>query len=304
MCIKRSLVFCLILLLGSCSSKPTIDELKRQIQTTLDQQKGEFAVAFKDLGTGEELLINEHTLFHAASTMKTPVMIEVYKQAADGKFALNDSLTIKTEFNSIVDSTFSLSPDDDSEHDLYSLAGKKTTISDLVYRMITLSSNLATNILIDHIGATNVTQTMRTLGANDILVLRGVEDGKAFRAGLNNKTTAFDLMVIFEKMALGETVSPQASEEMIKVLSAQEFNTIIPAKLPKDVKVAHKTGWITGLNHDSGIVYLPDGRKYVIVILSHKLENEEQALMGMADVSAAIYSFVTGEAIEATTTNP
>src|SRR5687767_1873924 len=118
MCIKRSLVFFLILLLGSCSSKPTIDELKSQIQATLSQHKGEFAVSFKDLDTGDELLINEHTLFHAASTMKTPVMIEVYKQAADGEFALTDSLPIKTEFNSIVDSTFSLSPEDDSEHDL------------------------------------------------------------------------------------------------------------------------------------------------------------------------------------------
>jgi beta-lactamase class A len=231
-------------------------------------------------------------MFQAASTIKTPVMIEVFKQASQGKFSLKDSISVKTEFNSMVDSTFSLSPDDDSEHDLYALAGKKTTVDDLVFRMITLSSNLATNILIDLVGATNVTQTMRELGAKDILVLRGVEDGKAFRAGLNNKTSAYDLMLIFEKMAKNETVSPEASEEMIRVLSAQEFNTIIPAKLPKDVKVAHKTGWITGLNHDSGIVFLPDGHKYVLVILSHNVKDEEKAIAAMSEASKKIYDFV------------
>ena len=291
---KRSLVFCLAILLGACSTKQSVDGLKQQIEAILKEQKGEFAVAFKELATGDSILINEHMLFHAASTMKTPVMIEVFKQASERKLSLDDSVTVRTEFNSLVDSTFTLSPADDSEHDLYTMTGKKTTVTDLVGRMIRTSSNLATNIIIDLVGAANVTGTMRELGANDILVLRGVEDGKAFRAGLNNKTSAYDLMVIFEKMANGKVVSPKASAQMIEVLSGQEFNDIIPAKLPKDVKVAHKTGWITGLHHDSGIVFLPDGRKYVLVILSHKLENEEEALSAMADVSAAIYSFVSG----------
>lgn len=290
--IKRSLVF--ILLLSASCSKP-VDNLKQQIITTLKNQKGEFAVAFKDLKTGDELLINEHVMFHAASTMKTPVMIEVYKQSAAGKFALSDSIVVKTQFDSIVDSTFTLSPEDDSEHDLYTIGGGKTTVSDLIDRMITKSSNLATNILIDLVKAPNVTQSMRDLGANEILVLRGVEDGKAYRAGLNNKTCAYDLMVIYEKLARGETVSAEASQQMIDILSAQEFNSIIPAKLPAGVKVAHKTGWITAHHHDSGIVILPDGRKYVLVLLSHKLEDEKSAVAAMADVSAAIYSFVTGD---------
>jgi beta-lactamase class A len=282
----------LLFVATACSSRPSTETLQLEIEKLLHTQEGEFALAFKDLATGQQVLINEHAMFHAASTMKTPVMIEVFKQASQGKFSLKDSISVKTEFNSMVDSTFSLSPDDDSEHDLYALAGKKTTVDDLVFRMITLSSNLATNILIDLVGATNVTQTMRELGAKDILVLRGVEDGKAFRAGLNNKTSAYDLMLIFEKMAKNETVSPEASEEMIRVLSAQEFNTIIPAKLPKDVKVAHKTGWITGLNHDSGIVFLPDGHKYVLVILSHNVKDEEKAIAAMSEASKKIYDFV------------
>ena len=233
-------------------------------------------------------------MFHAASTMKTPVMIEVYKQADEGRFRLTDSITVTTEFKSIVDSTFTLSPDDDSEHTLYELVGKQTTIADLVNRMITQSSNIATNILVDLVGASNVTQTLRSIGANDIIVLRGVEDGKAYQAGLNNKTSAFDLMLIYEQLALGKVVNESACQQMIDVLSAQEFNTIIPAKLPQGVKVAHKTGWITGLHHDSGIVFMPDGRKYVVVILSHKLEDEKKAIEAMSEVSRKIYEFVNG----------
>jgi beta-lactamase class A len=294
----------LSVLLAACTNQQSTDKLKGEIQTMLKEQQGEFAVAFKDLSSDRQILINEHLMFHAASTMKTPVMIEVYKQASEGRFNLTDSVKVTTEFKSIVDSTFSLSPDDDSEHALYEIAGKKTTVSDLVYRMITLSSNLATNILIDLVGAANVTQTMRGMGANEILVLRGVEDGKAYRAGLNNKTSAYDLMLIFEQLALGKAVSQTASQEMIDVLSAQEFNTIIPARLPKEVRVAHKTGWIKGLNHDSGIVILPDGRKYVLVILSHKLQDEKKAIDAMSDVSAKIYEFVTGNRATAGILNP
>jgi beta-lactamase class A len=274
-------------------SETLMQQLKQQIIEELAKQKGTFAVAFKDLATGNELLINEHDTFHAASTMKTPVMIEVFKQAAEGKFSLSDSVVIKNEFKSIVDSsTYNLDSADDSEFDLYKHIGEKLTIYNLVYDMIIASSNLATNMIIELVNAKNVTQTMRSLGAKDIQVLRGVEDDKAFEKGLNNITTAYDLMVIFEKMAKGETVSNKASETMIKILLDQRFNDIIPAGLPKEVKVAHKTGFITGIHHDSGIVFLPDGRKYVLVLLSKNLEDENGAVKTMAAVSKMIYQYI------------
>jgi beta-lactamase class A len=222
--------------------------------------------------------------------MKTPVMIEVYKQASQGKFSLQDSVLTKTEFNSIVDSTFSLSPENDSEQELYTFAGNKRPISELVYKMIISSSNLATNILIELVDARNVTQTMRDLGANDIQVLRGVEDGKAFRAGLNNKVTAYDLMLVFQALSEKKVVG---SEEMINILLDQKFNEIIPAKLPKEVKVAHKTGWITGLHHDSALIMLPDERRYVLVLLSDELENEDAGVAAMATASKMIYDYFT-----------
>ena len=287
--------FCLSVGWFAASAQPrrTIPQLRDNIERELRKQPGTFAVAFRDLATGKELLIREREVFHAASTMKTPVMIEVYKQADQHILALSDSMTIKTEFKSIVDgSTYSLHATEDSDTNIYKEIGTKRTLEALVYDMIIVSSNLATNLVIERVGAPNVTQTMRDLGASDIQVRRGVEDSKAFAQGLNNTVTAYDLMVIFDKIATGKAVSPQASKAMITTLLDQKFNDAIPGKLPGDVKVAHKTGSIVGVRHDSGIVFLPDGRKYVLVLLSKDIKDDKVTTAAMATVSEMIYKYV------------
>ena len=277
----------------ACETRNGLKGLENQIRTELEKEPGIFAVAFKDLSSDDELLINAHETFHAASTMKTPVLIEIYKQVSQGKMTLNDSILIKNEFESIVDgNVYSLTSTDDSEKELYGMLGAKRTISELAYDMIIVSSNLATNIIIELVDTKKVTQTMRELGAPDINVLRGVEDIKAFELGMSNSTTAFDLMVIYEKMAKGEIVSKEASNAMIDILLDQRFNDIIPAHLPKEVKVAHKTGVISGVHHDSGIVFLSDGRKYVLVLLSKELENFDSGTATLARVSEMIYTHV------------
>jgi beta-lactamase class A len=162
-----------------------------------------------------------------------------------------------------------------------------------MYQMIIMSSNLATNMLIEMVDGKKVTQTMRGLGAADIQVLRGVEDSKAYAQGLNNTTTAYDLMLIYDKMAKDSIVSPLACSEMIKILLDQKFREIIPARLPADVRVAHKTGSINGVQHDSGIVFLPGGKKYVLVLLSRKLEDEKTAVSAMARVSEMVYHYIS-----------
>jgi len=289
----------LILLLAtsflfSCTKPTSLQLLKQQIESELADVEGTFGLAFKDLQTDETLFFNEYEVFHAASTMKTPVMIEVYKQVAEGKLSLIDSIEIRNEFHSIVDGNiFQLDLGDDSEQDLYTAVGRKSTLADLMYDMIIVSSNLATNIVIELVDAKKVTQTMRDMGAKDIMVLRGVEDSKAFEQGLNNTTTAYDLMLIFEQIALGKVVSKEASDDMIRILLDQKFNEMIPAQLPENVKVAHKTGSITGVRHDSGIVFLPDGRKYVLVLLSKNMSNPDAGVEAMANASKLIYDYVT-----------
>ncbi len=292
---KTKIILFLFILGSVTMPQSKLSDLKQNIINEFSTTKGDFALAFKLLNSNEqEILINAKEDFHAASTMKTPVMIEVFKQAAEGKFSLDDSVRVENKFKSIVDSSeYSMSITEDSGEGLYNYIGKKRTIGQLVHEMITVSSNLATNILIDKVGAKNVMKTMKDIGANDIRVLRGVEDIKAFNLGMNNTTTAYDLMVIFEKIALGEVVSPKACTEMVNILLQQKFNSRIPAELPKNVKVAHKTGSIDGVEHDSGIVYLPDGRKYILVILAKNLEDMKAGQKIEADVSKMIYDYLT-----------
>lgn len=287
----------LLLVLMSCKPKQTqrsLQNLKVDIEADFSQLKGDFALAFLDLSNKEHsLLINADENFHAASTMKTPVMIEMFKQAAEGKFKLTDSIVLKNEFKSIVDSSsFSMDITVDSNPEVYNSIGKKVSLYDLTYDMITASSNLATNVLIDLLKAKRVTATMRSLGANNIMVLRGVEDLKAFDLGLSNTTTARDLMIIMQAIAEGTAGSKKDCEEMVRILIDQNFNSMIPFHLPKEVQVAHKTGSITGVHHDSGIVYLPDGRSYVLVILSKNLKEFEAATKQMSAISKKVYDFM------------
>jgi beta-lactamase class A len=270
-----------------------LTNVRRDILAILDTVQGSFAVAFEDLAAGSQLLINEKEMFHAASTMKTPVMVELFAQIRAGSFSLEDSLAIRNEFKSIVDgSVYQLDLKDDSDDSMYKRLGTKCTIRDLVYQMITVSSNLATNILIDLVGAANVTRRMRSIGAGDIQVLRGVEDGKAFERGLNNRTTALDLLIVMRAIGNNAAIDEAASKAMMQILLAQKFNDIIPALLPPSVKVAHKTGSITGVEHDSGIVILPDGRRYVLVVLSKNLKDSALGKQALARVSKRLYDYM------------
>ncbi len=269
-------------------------KLESQINEMFNSVNGDFALAFKLIGKNQEtILINADEMFHAASTMKTPVMVEAFKQAAEGQIDLDDSIVVKNSFKSIVDgSEYSMDIGRDSGDKMYDRIGKKATYYELVYDMIINSSNLATNIVIEQIDAKNVMKTMDKLGAKKIKVLRGVEDMKAFDLGMNNETSANDLLIIFEHLAKGKAVNTSADSNMINILLDQTHNSVIPKKLPNDVQVAHKTGSITGVLHDSGIIYLPDGTKYVLVILSKNVKNMNMAKEMMSEVSKMIYQYV------------
>jgi len=286
------IILLLFLSVGCTMNEKT--KLESQINEMFNSVNGDFALAFKLLDKNQEsILINADEMFHAASTMKTPVMIEAYRQDAESKINLEDSIVVKNSFKSIVDgSTYSMDIGRDSGDKMYDRIGKKATYYELVYDMIINSSNLATNIVIEQIDAKNVMKTMDQLGAKTIKVLRGVEDMKAFDLGMNNETSANDLMVIYEHIVKGTAVSPASDSNMIKILLDQRHKSIIPKKLPKDIKVAHKTGSITGVFHDSGVVFLPDGRKYVLVILSKNVKSPEKAKEMMSDISKMLYEYL------------
>jgi beta-lactamase class A len=194
--------------------------------------------------------------FHAASMMKVPVMFEAFRQDASDSLRLDDHLMIENRFSSIFDgSEFSLNVEDDSEKTLYELLGERVPVRDLVELMITESSNLATNMLIKRFGTSSIADSMKAWGIEGSKVVRGVEDGKAYRAGLNNTMTARSYLAMMDRLLVGEVVSRAASDEILAILSRQKLNEAIPKGLPSGTRVAHKTGWNTDIFHDGGVVY-------------------------------------------------
>lgn len=294
---KPILFFALLFFAGCTSGPQTMNDLKSEFKSHLLETEGTFGIWFQSIDNPDlHFSINPDTLFHAASTMKTPVMIEIFNQATAGKFSLNDSILIKNEFTSIVDSSLfelTLNPAGDDPYE--AKVGEKASIFELTHAMITYSSNLSTNLMIELVGAESTTQTMRDLGARNIEVLRGVEDLKAFDLGLSNRTTPRDLGIILEAIAKGEAVNPQADSTMVEILKDQFYRDVIPLYLPDDVVTATKSGFITGVRHDSGIIYLPDGQSYVLVYLSKNLSAGEAGRIAGAQISKMVYDYLIKE---------
>jgi beta-lactamase class A len=258
------------------------------IEEAIRKSGADVAVAFRTLDGKTEWHFHADDTFHAASTMKVPVLIELFHQAREGKLKLDDPLVVKNEFHSLVDgSVYTLNAEDDSETDLYKAAGQTRTLRQLSELMITVSSNLATNLIIEKLGVENIRATVHSLHADGMNVLRGVEDGKAFAKGLNNTTTARGLLELMGAIARGEAVDAESSREMIEILERQKFNEGIPAGLPAGTRVAHKTGEITKIHHDAAIVFA--GRPFVLVILVRGLADIKDSSALMAEITRQVY---------------
>ena len=282
------------------------DSLRSRIERRISEVPGAtVGVAFRDLAHTDTLFLGGDERFHAASTMKVPVMIELFRRVERHQLGLTQRVTLKNEFSSIVDgSPYTLNPADDSDSLVYGWVGTQVSVHDLLEHMITRSSNLATNTLIALVGASAANATAHALGARDIQLLRGVEDGKAFAAGMNNMTTARDLATLMAAIETGKAASRSSTDSMRAILLRQEFNDEIPAGLPQGTRVAHKTGQITGHLHDAAIVY-PEGRKpYVLVVLTRGIEDEKVARSLIADISRLVYTHAMRGEISAATRSP
>jgi len=264
-------------------------DTRAAIEQLIKQSGAEVAVAWRPLDAkpGEEILINVDERFHAASTMKVPIMVELFRQIEAGERKLDDTVLVTNQFTSIHDGTpYTLSATEDSDGEIYKAMGTQLSYRVLIEAAITVSSNLATNILIEHLGAKNVQTTVDKLNASGMQVLRGVEDQKAFDAGKNNTTNARGLLTLFEAIGKGLAVSPSSSAQMVDILKRQKFVGGIPAGLPLGTPVAHKTGSITRIRHDAGIVY--SNRPYVLVVLVRGIQDGKVADALIASISAAV----------------
>jgi beta-lactamase class A len=257
-----------------------------------EQKNKTISVAVYDFQTGKQILINPDEVYHPASTIKVHVMMEVFHQAEQGRFALEDCIAITNSFTSIADgSRFSLDVNDDAEQTLYTRLGETESIAELTRLMIVRSSNLATNILLETIGPKSVSDFITALGIQGVKFIRGIEDNVAFRSGMNNSATARGLTQTMKLIAEKKVVSERASEKMIEILLGQEFNESIPALLPETGKVAHKTGWTGNVYHDTGIVYPDERQPYIISLMTRGFaeDKEQEAHACMADISKLIY---------------
>ena len=276
------------------AQRGTMASLSEAVAERIARTPGaDVAVSFRDLATGNAFDLRPDVEFHAASTMKLPVMIEVLRAVEQHRLSLDQGILLVNAFPSLVDgSPFSLDARDDSDSSMYRRIGERVPVRELMERMIVRSSNLATNELIELVGARNADASARALGATRTHVRRGVEDAKAFAAGLNNTTTSSDLAILLLRIERNEAVSAESGRLMKDVLLRQEFNGEIPAGLPAGTPVAHKTGSITATLHDAAIVYPPSRPPYVLVVLTRAIPDEAVARTLIADISRLVWNAV------------
>lgn len=258
----------------------------------------DLGISFYDAETTIQWSYNADDYFHAASTMKLAVLLGVFRQVDRGELDLHAPVHVRNRFTSIVNQEpFMLDLGRDADPDVYGHLGKTLTVRELSYWMITKSSNLATNLLVDVVSIPTIQLALDELEIDGVKVLRGVEDQQAFAAGLNNEVTANGLLKLLRLIADGKAYSHAVCDEMLDIMLEQQYRSGIPAGLPKAARVAHKTGNISTVHHDAGIVYLEDRKPYVLVILT-QFAAETGRGSAVADLSRDIFNTLAGSTYE------
>lgn len=253
------------------------------------------AVAMHDAQTGADLRYNADRWFHAASTIKVPILLGVFAAIDRGDLLPHSRVHVRNRFLSVVENVpFRVESGRDANSAVHNATGKMMRVDELAYHMITTSSNLATNLLLGVIGPDSVHAALKELDVEDGIELRrGVEDELAFEKAINNRVTANGLCRILVLLSEGKAFSPALSRRMMDILHGQEFNQGIPARLPKGARVAHKTGEISTVAHDAGVIYLPKRKPYVLVILTEWDPAASGRSRTIASISHLVYESLT-----------
>jgi len=266
-------------------------DLAAELQSIVDASGAEVGLYYLSLAArGDSVTIAADLRMHAASTMKVPVMMQLFLDDQSGARSLDSSMPVTRTFRSIVDgSDFDLPAESDSDTIFYAQVGGEATIRSMVDRMITQSSNLATNILIEAAEPERIAAMLRELDADSMQVLRGVEDLKAFEAGLSNSTTARALGTVMAAVVGAEMFTEASRESMLEILSRQHFTGGIPAGIPIGTKVSNKTGWITGIQHDAAVVFRDGVAAYVLVVMVRGHPAADQGEAMTAELSRIVW---------------
>jgi beta-lactamase class A len=272
--------------------------LRERLEAIREQsQSRAIAVALHDLHTGFRFTLSGDRSFHAASTIKVAVLLAIFRAADEGRLRSDDSLHVRNRFFSAADgSVFHVNSDRDATPELYQSIGRTAKIATLAQVMISGSSNLATNLLLDFVGLEYARQVLSEAGVDGVELQRGVEDHLAHDRGINNEATANGLLKLMSAVR-GDFLTPESKQEVIRILLEQRFNSMIPAGLPKHATVAHKTGEISTACHDIGIVYLPEREPYIAAILTEFDADKDGRRETVATISETIYRFLLGKDI-------
>ena len=282
-------------------SNPDVSSLlNEQLEKVAIKRKARaIAVAIHDLETDFRFSLSGDRWFHAASTIKVAVLLAVFRAADESRLRLDDSLHVRNRFFSAADgSIFHVTPDRDATPELYHSIGRTARISSLAHAMISGSSNLATNLLLDFVGVEYARKVLRDAQVHSVELRRGVEDHAAHEQGINNEATANGLVTLLSAIR-GDFLSNESKQEVIRILLEQRFNSMIPARLPPHAAVAHKTGEISTACHDIGIVYLPEREPYIAVILTEFDADRNGRRETVAAISELIYRCLSGDVSKA-----
>ncbi len=283
------------------SAKKAKQDSDDPLRTAVEEIAGDsgalaVAVAYYDYETGSGWSHRGDRWVHAASTIKVPVLLGVFAAIDRGELALNARIHVRNRFLSAADGTsYRVGAGRDANAEVHAQRGRTMKVHELVRHMIVTSSNLATNLLVEVVGIDAVQDTMKELGLDGgIEFRRGVEDERAYEAGINNRCTAEGMLGVLRAIEEGRAAGKEGAERMVDILHDQEFRSGIPAGVPEGTRVAHKTGEISTVAHDAGIVY-PAGRKpYALVVLTEwDAERTSGRKDTIASLSRAVFRHLT-----------
>ncbi|MBA3890441.1 MAG: serine hydrolase [Gemmatimonadaceae bacterium] len=270
----------------------------RQRLESLEREAGAnaLAVAVHDTATGEDFGMQPDRWFHAASTIKVAILLGVFGAFHRGTLFPQSRVHVRNRFYSAFDGhAFRVQSDRDGNSTVHSSIGKTMRVAELAHHMIVTSSNLATNLLLDLVGVEPIQRLLDELGIEGIDLRRGVEDEQAFDHGISNHVTARGLASLLGAIVAHRTFTPELSDGMLAILHEQEFRSGIPARLPKGARVAHKTGEISTVAHDAGVVFPPGRKPFVLVVLTEWDPDGGKRMNLIARASLAVYDhYVAG----------
>lgn len=222
--------------------------------------------------------------------MKLALVMAAFRESEDGRLDLLSTVPVHNDFVSVVGGSYAVGEGEDSDPEVWRRMGEPVALRWLAYRAVVRSSNLATNLLLDAVGFEPPLELLRELGCQDSVFARGIEDYAARDEGRHNLVTAADLAVELQAVATGSVLGDDLNRELLDVLAAQQVDSALPRGLPPGTRIAHKSGWVPGVEHDAGIVYPPDREPYVVAVCTTTSLTSADALALIAEVSAAAYA--------------